>query len=68
MKQFCFFANEVLDAGSLVPSDNFAHKYGREAACAPQTRCLFLLGPQLDDIPQLPLTRWSHVTVVASER
>lgn len=36
MKLFWFFANEVLDPGSLVPSDNFAHKYGRESAmCSP---------------------------------
>lgn len=68
MKQFWFFANEVLDTGSLVPSDNLLTNMAENLQCAHQTYCLFLLGPQLDDIPQLPLTRWSHVTVVASER
>lgn len=36
MKQFWFFANKALVTGSLVPSENFAYEYGREAAtCSP---------------------------------
>lgn len=31
MKQFWFFANEALVTGSIMQSESFAHKYGREA-------------------------------------